>query len=212
MRDRITSEFSTRKKPKQARSTELVAIILEAAIQVLMHEAPVRFTTARVAQRAGVSIGSIYQYFPNKAAILFKLQADEWQKTMELLDNILSDKTVLPLQRLRNLVHIFVQSECEEARVRMALNDIAPLYDHSHEAQKIRGIGEKAIGNFINELLPNTPDEQQKLVTKTILVTLGAVGKDFSTRPRMNDEISAYAEMIFDMFYAVVSKYLNREK
>lgn len=180
MRDRITSEFSTRKNPKQARSTELVAIILEAAIQVLMHEAPVRFTTARVAQRAGVSIGSIYQYFPNKAAILFKLQADEWQKTMELLDNILSDKTVLPLQRLRNLVHIFVQSECE--------------------------------GNFINELLPNTPDEQQKLVTKTILVTLGAVGKDFSTRPRMNDEISAYAEMIFDMFYAVVSKYLNREK
>ena len=61
------------------------AAILEAAVQVLAKEGAQRFTTARVAEKAGVSVGSLYQYFPNKAAILFRLQSDEWRQTTELL-------------------------------------------------------------------------------------------------------------------------------
>ena len=47
MTDRQTSQISSRKEPKQARSTELVSAILEAAIQVLAKEGASRFTTAR---------------------------------------------------------------------------------------------------------------------------------------------------------------------
>ena len=91
MADRRTPQISSRKRPKQARSTELVAAILEAAVQVLAKEGAPRFTTARVAERAGVSVGSLYQYFPNKAAILFRLQSDEWRQTTDLLRGILED-------------------------------------------------------------------------------------------------------------------------
>lgn len=77
MSDKRNPRISSRKQPQQARSSELVASILEAAVQVLASEGAQRFTTARVAERAGVSIGSLYQYFPNKAAILFRLQSDE---------------------------------------------------------------------------------------------------------------------------------------
>jgi AcrR family transcriptional regulator len=66
--------------PQQARSTELVATIMEAATHVLRKEGATRFTTARVADRAGVSVGSVCQYFSNNAAILFRLQADECQR------------------------------------------------------------------------------------------------------------------------------------
>lgn len=105
--------ISSRKQPRQARSSELVASILEAAVQVLASEGAQRFTTARVAERAGVSIGSLYQYFPNKAAILFRLQSDEWRRTTRLLADILEDATRPPLERLRRLVRAFVVSECE---------------------------------------------------------------------------------------------------
>jgi len=81
MADRPTPRISSRKQPKQARSTELVSAILEAAVQVLAAEGAQRFTSARVAEKAGVSVGSLYQYFPNKAAILFRLQSDEWRQT-----------------------------------------------------------------------------------------------------------------------------------
>jgi AcrR family transcriptional regulator len=90
-------QISSRKQPKQARSTELVATILEAAAQVLAKEGAHRFTTARVAEKAGVSVGSLYQYFPNKASILFRLQSDEWRQTTDLLREILEDVQRPPL-------------------------------------------------------------------------------------------------------------------
>src|SRR6188508_1492432 len=108
MTTRPSHSVSSRKTPQQARSTELVAAILQAAVQVLAKEGATRFTTARVAEKAGVSVGSVYQYFPNKAAILFRLQADEWKQTAEMLRNILEDVTKPPLDRLRVLVHAFI--------------------------------------------------------------------------------------------------------
>src|ERR1700742_4941035 len=118
MTDRPSARISSRKQPQQARSSELVSAILEAAVQVLAKEGAPRFTTARVAEKAGVSVGSLYQYFPNKAAILFRLQSDEWRQTSKLLSGILQDTAKPPLERLRALVHAFIRSECDEAAVR----------------------------------------------------------------------------------------------
>ncbi|MFP5394281.1 MAG: TetR/AcrR family transcriptional regulator, partial [Gammaproteobacteria bacterium] len=88
MSPRKPPQIASRKQPRQARSSQLVGAILEAAIQVLAAEGAARFTTARVAERAGVSVGSVYQYFPNKAAILFRLQLDEWRANSDALARI----------------------------------------------------------------------------------------------------------------------------
>ena len=58
-----------RKKPKQIRSKLMVDNILEASIRVLKQHPYHQFTTNRVAEAAGISIGSLYQYFPNKQSI-----------------------------------------------------------------------------------------------------------------------------------------------
>lgn len=60
-----------RKSPRQARSTATVTAIHEATIQVLLSDGLGRLTTTRVAQRAGVSVGTMYQYFPHKQALLY---------------------------------------------------------------------------------------------------------------------------------------------
>jgi AcrR family transcriptional regulator len=60
MTDRLTPRISSRKQPKQARSEQLVSDILTAAAQVLARDGAHRFTTARVAEKAGVSVGSLY--------------------------------------------------------------------------------------------------------------------------------------------------------
>src|SRR5215475_9470532 len=93
--------ISPRKAPKQQRSSQLVADILEAAIRVLEKEGAPRFTMARVAEKAGVSVGSLYQYFPNKESILFRLQSGEWDQTRDMLEKILDEKDVAPEERLR---------------------------------------------------------------------------------------------------------------
>jgi AcrR family transcriptional regulator len=59
-----------RKRPRQARAEATVSAIFEATIQVLLAEGERRLTTTRVAERAGVSVGTMYQYFPHKQALL----------------------------------------------------------------------------------------------------------------------------------------------
>jgi AcrR family transcriptional regulator len=202
MSNRQNPQISSRKQPKQARSTELVAVILEAALQVLAEEGAHRFTTTRVAERAGVSVGSLYQYFPNKAAILFRLQNDEWRETTGLLREILEDRKQPPLERLRNLVHAFLRSECAEAEMRVALNDAAPLYRHAPEAKEARASGARSMQAFLQEALPGASKAKRVLAADLIGTTLSTVGKRFSESPHARAEIDAYAEAMADMFCA----------
>lgn len=70
MSQRTPALLDPRKSPVQARSTASVDAILEATVQVLLEAGKERLTTTRVALRAGVSVGTLYQYFPNKSALL----------------------------------------------------------------------------------------------------------------------------------------------
>jgi AcrR family transcriptional regulator len=202
MTDRQQAQISSRKRPKQTRSTELVAAILEAAAQVLAKEGAPRFTTARVAERAGVSVGSVYQYFPNKAAILFRLQSDEWRGTSELLRVILEDVHRPPLERLRAVVQAFVRSECDEAAMRVALNDAAPLYRDAPEAREARASGDRTMQVFMREALPEASESTWALAADLITTTLSKVGKHFSESSRSPADIKAYADAMGDMFCA----------
>lgn len=195
-------QISSRKTPKQRRSEVLVCSILEAAIQVLEKEGASRFTTARVAERAGVSVGSIYQYFPNKASILFRLQSDEWQTTQNMLNQILKDDSKSYAQRLRDVVQAFVISECEEAQVRGALADAAPLYRDSPEAIAAKKRGVKCFQNFVNQALPHLSAKDRRIKTDLLMRTLSVVAKDFSMQKRSNKEAIAFAGAMADMLCA----------
>src|SRR5260221_9595373 len=66
--------FSPRKSPRQERSRATVEAILEAATDILIRQGAGRLTTNRIAERAGVNIASLYQYFPGKQAIIAELR------------------------------------------------------------------------------------------------------------------------------------------
>lgn len=72
--------LNPRKQPRQARSRATVDVIFEACIQVLLKDGPNRLTTTRVAERAGVSVGSLYQYYPNKQALLYAVLEQHLEK------------------------------------------------------------------------------------------------------------------------------------
>jgi AcrR family transcriptional regulator len=67
---KTASRSEPRKTPVQARSNVSVDAILKATVQVLLGVGKEKLTTTRVAARAGVSVGTLYQYFPNKSALL----------------------------------------------------------------------------------------------------------------------------------------------
>jgi AcrR family transcriptional regulator len=202
MASRASTPLSTRKRPQQARSQQLVADILTAAAQVLARDGAHRFTTARVAEKAGVSVGSLYQYFPNKAAILLRLQQEEWTETGALLRDMLADRKLEPMARLRAVVHAFVRSECEEAAMRIALNDAAPLYRDAPEAREPRVRGTRVMADFMAEALAGLGEEKRELAAELISATMGSVGKRISERMTDPAEIASWSDALADMLCA----------
>ena len=79
----ITSELQPRKAPRQQRAQATCAAILEAAAQLLSERGLAGYTTNAVAERAGVSIGSLYQYYPNKDALMSALIASQQARQFE---------------------------------------------------------------------------------------------------------------------------------
>lgn len=67
------AHLTPRKIPRQARAAATVDAVFEATIQVLVTDGPHRLTTTRVAERAGVSVGTLYQYFPHKRSLFYAL-------------------------------------------------------------------------------------------------------------------------------------------
>jgi AcrR family transcriptional regulator len=208
-----TPAILARKQPKQERSTQLVAAILEAAIRVLQAEGAPRFTMARVAEKAGVSVGSLYQYFPNKESILFQLQRDEWRATTALLEKILAPSGTPPLTRLRQAVRAFFQSEWDEAELRVALEDAAPLYRAAPEAQVHRKNASRFVESFIIELLPTASKKERAFAMDVVKTTMSAIGKQISEEGRGRLEVEKFADVVGDMlesYFSAQAKALQR--
>jgi AcrR family transcriptional regulator len=206
MKSRKTPVIAVRKRPQQARSERLVADILQAATRVLAREGARRFTTARVAEAAGVSVGSLYQYFPNKEAILFRLQVDEWNETAGLLQGILADGSWPPFERLRLVARAFFRSECEEASLRVALGDATPLHRDAPEAKEHRRSAERYMLPFMEEILPATPAKQRRLAAGVVTMTLSTLGKKASEQGRPLSEVDVLAIQVGDMLCAYLEK------
>src|ERR1700745_3626876 len=80
------SAFEPRKTPVQTRAAVTVEAISEATIQVLLSHGGDRLTTTRVAERAGVSVGTLYQYYPNKKSLLFAVLEDHLDKVSRAVE------------------------------------------------------------------------------------------------------------------------------
>jgi AcrR family transcriptional regulator len=78
-------EHGLRRVPTQARSRERLRRVLKAADEVLAREGAATFTTNRIATAAGVPVGSVYHYFPDKAAIVEALALSYWQELADLV-------------------------------------------------------------------------------------------------------------------------------
>src|SRR5262250_3209857 len=74
------TKLKPRKMPGQARSQETVSVILEASARILESDGLHGFNTNAIAAKAGISVGSLYQYFPNKDSIVLALigSYEEW--------------------------------------------------------------------------------------------------------------------------------------
>jgi AcrR family transcriptional regulator len=111
-----------RRIPRQTRAAETVATILEATAQILEAGGLAAFTTNAVAERAGVSIGTLYQYFADKNAILLALARQEMTAGLADIGRALRDPAYSSVEgRVRAMVRAMVNAFRGRARARKAV-------------------------------------------------------------------------------------------
>src|SRR6185312_13440431 len=94
-----------RKEASQQRSRATVDTLIEAIARILVREGFDKSSTNRIAGEAGVSIGSLYQYFPSKEALVGAVMDRHQQELMQVVRGVLPQVAALPMQQaLRKLV------------------------------------------------------------------------------------------------------------
>ena len=116
-----------RKSPSQQRSQLTVAALLKATAHILVKEGYESASTNRIAEAAGVSIGSLYQYFPSKEALVAAVVDRHMQEMLELLRAALDRVSRQPVEvATRELVRVMIDAHRVDPRLHRALVEQVP--------------------------------------------------------------------------------------
>lgn len=134
-----SAALKARKQPRQARSQATVDAVFEATIQVLLSHGSERLTTTRVADRAGVSVGTLYQYYPNKQALLYAVLQRHLTRVGDTVEAAARSAHHAPLAAMvATVVEAFVRAKTERIEEARALYGVASEFE---AVQLVKALG-----------------------------------------------------------------------
>jgi len=155
MKTHSQTSLNPRKRPVQARSGVTVAAILEATIQVLLSHGAERLTTTRVAERAGVSVGTLYQYYSNKRSLLFAVLERHLASVVIAVERAFREHHYRPLATMVGaVVRSFVDAKLARKDASLALYAVAPDLDGEALTAKLTRRAQTAISYMLRTGLP----------------------------------------------------------
>jgi AcrR family transcriptional regulator len=158
------SSATPRKQPKQERSQVTVEAILSATTHILTENGYDQLTTNRVAERAGVSIGSLYQYFPNKEALIFALAEHHANEMVQLAQQHLAGLSVgeASLQENRTIPEVLRQI----IKAALAAHAVNPklhrvLHEQIPHSEVMQRLDQAKMENLLRSFLEQRADQLQ---------------------------------------------------
>lgn len=164
-----------RKRARQARAEATVEAIVEAAARILSSDGVAALTTNRIAELAGVSVGSVYQYFPNKEAIVVALIDTQLQRDAVLARRITGESVGRQEidERLRGMI---AEICAHQRRLAPLLRQLLPLLSPLNQERLVRerltamsGELEAFLSVHCEQLMPELADPQQRALAAQVL-------------------------------------------
>jgi AcrR family transcriptional regulator len=171
----IASRSEPRKAPVQARSTASVDAILKATVQVLVRVGKDKLTTTRVAARAGVSVGTLYQYFPNKSALLRAAMRLHMEEIFAEVDQVCAAQRGQPVEQMAEALAVaFLAVKMRDPKKSRALYAVSS----DVEGAKVAASATTQVNHAIVELLRSAPEvltTDLPLMATVLQSTIGGV-------------------------------------
>jgi AcrR family transcriptional regulator len=155
-----------RKSPVQARSAATVNAILEATIQVLLQMGKERLTTTKVARRAGVSVGTLYQYFPNKTAMLRAALKRHMDEITEAIELVCHEQKGNALEQMASaLMTTFLEAKMRDAKASVALYSVSSDIEGAKIVQETGIKSNKAVVGMLKTAREQLTTDPQLVAT-----------------------------------------------
>jgi AcrR family transcriptional regulator len=203
-------DVSPRKSPRQARAKATIDVIIEATTQLLLERGYDRFTTARAAERAGVSVGSLYQYFPNKAALAAAVIDRCCEQFILALDRALVGRPRITLAEcIRAIVDVILVSHQLAPDLHKIVIDLAPRIGVAEKTDRMNRKMAEAIEALLrmhsSEIAAEIDLPTAATIIETLLVAL-------AHRAALADPASARDEVIASEATEMIIRYLAKSE
>jgi AcrR family transcriptional regulator len=181
-----------RKSPIQARSAASVDAILEATIQVLLQVGKEGLTTTKVARRAGVSVGTLYQYFPNKSALLKAALKRHMVEVTEAVELVCNEQKGHSLEQMATaLMTAFLETKMRNVKSSVALYAVSSDVDGTKIVREVGIQSNKAVVGMLKTAAQQLSTDPQ-LVASMLMGVMSGVSRTLLESPA--------PEKLFDTF------------
>jgi AcrR family transcriptional regulator len=155
-----------RRTPKQRRALVTVEAILEAVVRILRRDGVAAVTTNRIAAVAGVSVGSVYQYFPDKRAIFLALHDRHVERIGWIIESTLVAHAASPLdEQLRALLEALIDAHAPDPELFALLDAEVP-----HRAASARNLQARLRGALQFALTSHLQSAKPRDLGRTLFV------------------------------------------
>ncbi|MGN6106254.1 MAG: TetR/AcrR family transcriptional regulator [Kofleriaceae bacterium] len=185
-----------RKRPRQQRSRATVETVLEATARVLVRRGFDGLTTNAVAETAGISIGSLYQYFPNKEALVAALIEKHLEDMSAAVLSELTRVAALPMaQAVRAVIELTIQAHAIEPELHQVLTEQVPRIGRLARIRELETICHRMVAGILaarrEELAIRDPDLAAFVIVASLEAVIhraALISSDLLRDPRLVDE------------------------
>jgi len=177
------TQTNPRKSASQPRSRAMVETLLDATARVLTRDGYDRASTNRIAATAGVSVGSLYQYFPNKEALVAALVARHNREMLGLVGDALKEVASLGLERaMRELVRATVDAHLVDSALHRVFADEVPRMGQLADVEALQRETFLMVRTYLEERRHEIAVADLDTATSICVTTVEALIHDFVIR------------------------------
>ena len=172
-----------RKSASQERSRLMVETLLDATARVLTQEGYDRASTNRIAAVAGVSVGSLYQYFPNKEALAAALISRHVREMMDLIRQAISDQASNDLERsMRRLIRAMIDAHRVDPALHRVFDEQIPRMGSLVDIESVEREGFALIRGYLERHRDEIRVRDLDMATSICMTTVEALTHEIITR------------------------------
>jgi AcrR family transcriptional regulator len=190
-----------RRSPRQRRSHDTVDVLLEATEIVLAQRGFAAATTNHIAEAAGVSIGTLYHYFPSKEALVEAVVHRMWMRELEVLDKHRAELAGGPLDAavhaiVRDLVAVMAERRELYRRWYAEASHLGRLDEGLGISARAVAALREALAHRAPQLRPRNLDFAADLVVKMVLAMVRTGARDYEREIRSGELAAEISDMV----------------